>query len=265
MPKYIDHINHSILLESLPKRIISLVPSQTELLCDLGLEENLVGVTKFCIHPKHLKREKTIVGGTKSFNFDTIDKLKPDLIIANKEENYKEGVEYLQKHYPVWTSDIYTIADTLNMISKIGNMCGVEQKATLLNEQIISLVDQLKSIQPNAYKKATYLIWKDPIMVAGTNNFINEMLHLAGYHNVFNTISYSRYPEVTIEQLKEESPEVILLSSEPFPFKEKHIEAFQKQLPNTQIKLVDGEIYSWYGSRLVYSLKQILNGRRKTK
>ena len=103
-------------------RIVSLVPSQTELLYDLGLEDNIVGITKFCVHPVHFKATKTIVGGTKNVKFDKIKALQPDIIICNKEENTKEIVEELSAICPVWVTDIYTIEDNLQMISDFGQL-----------------------------------------------------------------------------------------------------------------------------------------------
>lgn len=258
MPIFLDQINYSFILEKTPQRIISLVPSQTELLVDLGLEDKLVGITKFCIHPSNLKKSKTIVGGTKNFHFDKIKILNPDLIICNKEENYKEGVEYLQKNYPVWTSDIYTIDDTIQMIRALGEICNIEEKANKLSTKISFLKQELiEKNRSKSLKRATYFIWKDPWMVAGSNNFINEMLSLDGYVNIFNQSTYSRYPKISMDNLIKENPDAILLSSEPYPFKEKHVRYLKTQLPNTEIRLVDGEIYSWYGSRLVHSLNKL--------
>src|SRR5690606_36101517 len=111
--EYIDQLKRSISISHPPQRIISLVPSQTELLVDLGLEEKIVGVTKFCIHPKDLRKRKSIVGGTKNYRMEVIESLKPDLIIGNKEENDQSGIEDLMRKYPVWMSDIYTVEDNL--------------------------------------------------------------------------------------------------------------------------------------------------------
>ena len=241
---YTDQLNRNIVLLSSPQRIVSLVPSQTELLVDLGLEDRIVGITKFCIHPKHLLKSKTIVGGTKNYRFEVIQGLKPDLIIANKEENEKEGVEKLAKEYPVWISDITTLQDSFEMILGLGEMLYANEKAS-------EIVFQLKSDFKESLKKrgtAVYLIWNNPIMVAGKDTFINEMLSLAGFEN---KVTKSRYPTLTMEELKELNPNYLLLSSEPFPFKEKHLADFKKQFPEATVTLVDGEYFSWYGSRLL--------------
>lgn len=242
--EYIDQLKRSISIKNPPQRIISLVPSQTELLVDLGLEERIVGVTKFCVHPKGLKKRKTIVGGTKKYRYDVIESLKPDLIIGNKEENEQSGVEKLMEMYPVWMSDIYSLEDSLEVIGDFGEMLRVKSKA----EEIIK---QLKSdFSKPLPKKGTsiYMIWKDPVMVAGSDSFINEMLGFAGFENLIQT---PRYPQVSEEELIDLNPVHLLLSSEPFPFKETHVQYYESLLPKAKITLVDGKIFSWYGSRLL--------------
>ena len=249
-----DQLNRTIEISDSCKRIVSLVPSQTELLVDLGLEDKIVGVTKFCIHPKGFKKHKTVIGGTKNFNFDKIRELNPDLIIGNKEENYKDGIEELAKDYPVWMSDIFTIEDAQDMITSVGEITNTQQKADEINEQIAVELKTLNS-KKTTTKKALYFIWKNPYMVAGSNNYINEMLLLNGYQNVCNSSDYSRYPELTESEIINLAPEEILLSSEPFPFKEKHIKEMKQLAPDAVIKIVDGELYSWYGSRLIKALR----------
>ena len=241
---FLDQLNRSIFIPTTPKRIISLVPSQTELLVDLGLEDRIVGVTKFCVHPKDLRKKKTIVGGTKNYRFDQIDLLNPDLIIGNKEENDQDGIETLMKKYRVWMSDIYTLDDCLDMIFRLGEVFNVEKKAKFILNRIQSDFSE----QPIFKGSAVYLIWNKPMMVAGLDTFIHEMLAQAGFENL---IQGRRYPEISREELLDLNPDYLLLSSEPFPFKAKHFEEFGEFLPNTKIRLVDGEFFSWYGSRLL--------------
>ena len=243
---FTDQMGHLIALQQSPQRIISLVPSQTELLFNLGLGDRIVGITKFCIHPREQIKDNTIVGGTKNFKFDVIDVLKPDLIIGNKEENYKEGIEQLQEKYPVWMSDIYTLEDSLEMMLQLGNLTGTGSRAEELVQTIKTGFDNLKPA-PLTIKTA-YFIWRDPFMVVGRNNFIDHMLQRCGFSNVF--VNLERYPEITPEQLQLANPQLILLSSEPYPFKQKHIAEFQELCPQATIKVVDGEMFSWYGSRL---------------
>ncbi|MEP1085927.1 MAG: helical backbone metal receptor [Algoriphagus sp.] len=244
--QFTDQLNRRISLSSSPQRIISLVPSQTELLVDLGLEEKIVGVTKFCVHPHGLTKRKTIVGGTKNYRMEVIESLKPDLIIGNKEENEQVGIEKLMEKYPVWMSDIYTLKDSLGMILSLGDMLEVREKAEAIIRQL-----GIDFAQPSPMRgRAVYLIWKDPIMVAGVDTFINEMLGFAGFENA---VVARRYPELTEEELCNLNPEYLLLSSEPYPFKENHIKSFQTLLPKAKVNLVDGEIFSWYGSRLLHA------------
>jgi ABC-type Fe3+-hydroxamate transport system substrate-binding protein len=232
-----------------PRRIISLVPSQTELLFDLGLGERVAGLTKFCIHPAHARETATIIGGTKNFHLEKIEELQPDLIIGNKEENYREGIEQLAAKYPVWMSDISTLAESLDMIRRVGLLTGrKEQAVALANEIQASMAALPSTAEP---KTTAYFIWRKPYMVAAAGTFIDDLLMRAGFHNIFSQLG--RYPEISAEQLRAAAPQQILLSSEPYPFSEKHIAEFQELCPEAHIRIVDGELFSWYGSRLQYT------------
>lgn len=244
-------MNRTIRLEAFPRRIVSLVPSQTEYLYDLGLENEVVGITKFCIHPESWFRSKTRIGGTKTVNIEKVRSLLPDLIIANKEENTQSDIEALEKIAPVWISDIFTLEDSLQMMQEVGKLCNREQEATLLIKEITEGFDQLKNSSLPAHKtrKALYLIWKDPYLAAAENTFIDDMLQHCGFENFL--ASETRYPEWVPDSAN--APDIILLSSEPYPFKEKHIAELQEIYPKTRILLVDGEMFSWYGSRLKLS------------
>lgn len=239
-------MGNRIRLSRKPSRIVSLVPSQTELLFDLGLNEEIVGITKYCIHPSHWQKEKAIVGGTKNFQIEIIDRLKPDLIIANKEENTKEGIEQLQKKYPVWVSEIYTFENSMQMIERIGEVVDKADKSKLI---IFEITKSFETVRTFPTQNILYLIWRKPWMAAGQNTFINDILSKIGLMNCLP--ENSRYPELTNEEIQSLDPEVVFLSSEPYPFKEKNIEEIQNILPNAKILLVDGEMFSWYGSRLM--------------
>lgn len=236
-----------------PKRIVSLVPSQTELLHYLGLEKETVGITKFCVHPENWFKTKPRVGGTKAVKNKIIHDLKPDLIIANKEENVKEQVELLAKDYPIWVTDVNNLQEALAMINDIGEITAKQKQADLLIKKISEGFDSLTS----AFKtgdpklKTAYLIWRKPYMTIGNDTFINDMLIKCGFENVF--VSRKRYPEINIEDLLITNCQLILLSSEPYPFKQKHIDELSDQLPGRKIVLVDGEMFSWYGSRLLHA------------
>jgi ABC-type Fe3+-hydroxamate transport system substrate-binding protein len=242
---FTDQLRRTIHIKQLPKRIISLVPSQTELLYDLGLDNRVVGITKFCIHPESWLKTKTPVGGTKKLNFDTIDALNPDLIIGNKEENAENDIKTLCASYPVWMSDITTFSDALAMMKSIAEITQTEALAEQLTQQIETNFTKLKPL--SVRKKVLYLIWEKPVMVAGKSTFIDELLHKIGFENC---VKSTRYPAFTYEQLIALAPDFIFLSSEPYPYKAKHIERYQKLFPKAAVVLVDGEYFSWYGSRL---------------
>jgi ABC-type Fe3+-hydroxamate transport system substrate-binding protein len=247
MSLFTDQAGRKITMSSPPKRIISLVPSQTELLSDLGLDAEVCGITKFCIHPHQWFRNKTRIGGTKQIDLQKIKSLSPDLIIANKEENVREQVEALAENYPVWVSDVNTLEDATGMISGIAEICDRKKEGEKISNDILLAFRKIKV--PAIRLKTVYLIWKDPYMTVGSDTFIHDMMNKAGFENAFR--SFTRYPQVTVDQLKEAGCELLLLSSEPYPFREKHINELQSQLRNTRIILVDGEMFSWYGSRLL--------------
>ena len=242
-----DQMNRTIRLEHTPRRIVSLVPSQTELLYDLGLNEEVVGITKFCVHPESWYRQKPRVGGTKTLDFEKIKARAPDLIIGNREENEQAQIEKLMALYPVWMSDIKTLPEALGMIGQVGALCGKAAKAAEITTGIREAFAGLPPAQPPP-RRTAYFIWSNPWMAAGNDTFIHEMLNICGLQNVFNE---PRYPEISAERLKQAAPELILLSSEPFPFKDKHRDEFRKICPTAEVCLVDGELFSWYGSRLL--------------
>jgi ABC-type Fe3+-hydroxamate transport system substrate-binding protein len=247
MPVFTDQTGRIITLDKIPQRIISVVPSQTELLSDLGLEKQVTGITKFCVHPRRWFESKTRVGGTKELNIKLIHELKPDLILANKEENLKEQIEELEKHYPVWVSNITDPEDACKMITGIGEMTGKARKATEMTNRIKERFAQLQTL--NHKPQAAYLIWQKPYMTVGGDTFIHSMLKVAGFENIF--ASHERYPEITIDELLADNYELLFLPSEPFPFKQKHIVELKAKNVKAKIFLVDGEMFSWYGSRML--------------
>jgi ABC-type Fe3+-hydroxamate transport system substrate-binding protein len=269
---YIDQTGREVLLKAPPRRIVSLVPSQTELLFDLGLENEVIAVTKFCIHPAN---DKPRIGGTKRLHIEAIKALHPDLIIANKEENEREQVESLMQDFPVWVTDVHDLESALEMIGQVSKITDRAEKGSQLCTEIkkaFADFDQLKSKDLHSSKglhsskdlnlskglhlsketklpplklKVAYFIWKDPWMVAGGDTFISAMLEQCGLENVFK--NSHRYPEISLEELINTDCQLVLLSSEPFPFKSTHF-SFFKNLP---VQLVDGEMFSWYGSRIL--------------
>ena len=249
--KFVDQLNREINLDKSPCRIVSLVPSQTELLVDLGLGDKLVGITKFCIHPKKTIKSITKIGGTKNFNLERIRSLNPDLIIANKEENEETKLKELMKEFPVWISDIKDLDEALNMIEQVGTITGKGEIANKLSKTISERFNQLASISKTK-KRILYLIWKNPYMSVNKDTFIHDMINKCGWENACPDTK-KRYPELSIEEIIKLKPDNILLSSEPFPFKEKHISELKEIIPNVTISIVDGEAFSWYGSKLLAS------------
>ncbi|MHA4845793.1 helical backbone metal receptor [Flavitalea antarctica] len=267
MPFFTDQANRSVHIESPPTKIISLVPSQTELLADLGLDESVIGITKFCIHPDHWFRSKKRIGGTKNPDHKLIHQLQPDLIIGNKEENRKGDIEALAGSFPVWLSDVSNLEEALQMIDQISKITATTGRGQKIISDIRSSFGMLQQsiqapetmqsfsseITATGHKKlrVCYLIWQDPFIVAGNNTFIHSMIEVCGFENVFK--SQSRYPVITTEEITSANCNVIFLSTEPYPFTQKHQVDLASAFPDSIVELVDGEMFSWYGSRLTMS------------
>lgn len=247
--QFIDAAVNNKTLISTPQRIICLVPSLTEYLIDIGA--NVVGRTKFCIHPADEVHNIPTVGGTKKFDFGKIAALNPDFIVTNKEENYEAGVLALAQQYPTWMSDIITLQDAWRDMLELARLVGKPHEGErLVNAGMQSFANiQVNTSGDLARPRVLYLIWKDPFMAAGSQTFINEMLKVGGFNNVVS--DQARYPELSAEAIATLQPQHVFLSSEPYPFQEKHIRELQDFLPDAKIHLVDGELFSWYGSRLL--------------
>lgn len=258
-----DQTGQILNIKTIPKRIISLVPSQTELLFDLGLKDSIIGITKFCIHPKDTIKGKQIVGGTKNIKLDKVLALQPDIILCNKEENTKEIVNTCREICPVHVSDIFNIEDTKKLIEDYGKLFNKSKESSDIIQKIdFKLNDFIYYIKQKPVLKIAYFIWRNPWMVVASNTFINHLLELNNFENIYS--SKNRYPEIDIKNLsKEKSLEVILLSSEPYPFKDKHINELENLTHNIKIVLVDGELFSWYGTRLLKSFDYFKKLRKR--
>jgi ABC-type Fe3+-hydroxamate transport system substrate-binding protein len=230
-----------------PHRIVSLVPSITELLYALGLQNNIAGITKFCIHPPHLKNNSIIIGGTKNLRIPSILQLQPDLVIANKEENLRNEVEILAAQIPVLLTDVSNLEDALNMIKQIGSVTHTSENAAGICYQVQNQFKQI--IKPYPSLNACYMIWQQPYMVAGGDTFISNMMQYCGLNNIYQ--QQSRYPSINIKELTEKKCDLLLLSTEPYPFTKQHVAQLSKALPATKVIMADGEMFSWYGSRLI--------------
>lgn len=240
------------------QKIISLVPSLTELVIDLGLEDRLVGRTRFCVHPKKKVEEIPIVGGTKNPRLDKIREINPDYIIANKEENRPQDIKSLMDDFEINVTDIATIGDALITIHELGQVLGVVDKADRLISDIQERLEDRPNISP---LRTAYMIWKDPWMTVGHDTYIHDVLKHWSLPNVFD--QQKRYPTFNLDELKKYNPDLVLLSSEPYPFKEKHLAQVEEACPAARVLLVEGEWFSWYGSHMKHSFER-LNGWRKT-
>ena len=248
-----DARGRPIRLDAPPRRIVSLVPSQTELLADLGLDAEVVGVTRFCVHPAAWKTEKTIVGGTKNVNIERVRALRSDLVLSNLEENTRADVEKLDAFAPVFVTDVRDVPGALEMICTVGRLTERDVRAERLAAEIKAGFAKLEKAR---VRRAAYLIWREPYMSVGGDTFIHDVLERGGFENVFG--ARRRYPEVTLEEIVAARPDVVLLSSEPYPFGEKHIEEIHATLPTLDVRLVDGELFSWYGSRLLKTPRYLM-------
>jgi ABC-type Fe3+-hydroxamate transport system substrate-binding protein len=249
---FIDQMGRRVEVSENPLRIVSLVPSQTELLAYLGLENNVVAITKFCIHPSEWFHTKQRIGGTKNLKIQEIRDLQPDLIIGNKEENTESDILALAEFCPVWMSDVNSVEDALVMIEEVGNLTHTIKKAKDLITELEAGFQRISNIGKKG--KVLYCIWDNPAMAVGQETYINSVLTKLGFENV---IKNSRYP--LISEIKNRHPEIILLSSEPFPFSEIHIKKYQELNPKAVVQLVDGEMFSWYGSRMLEALTYFEN------
>jgi ABC-type Fe3+-hydroxamate transport system substrate-binding protein len=254
MPFFTDQTGRYIQLQAPARRIVSLVPSLTNTLHQLGLEDEVVGITRFCVHPDSWYRTKTRIGGTKDVHIDQVLQQQPDLVLANKEENVKEQIDTLNLQVPVWTSDISNMADTVHMIHALGQLTG----KTAESMQLVSRIETAFASLPAPIRRyrSLYLIWRNPYMAAGGDTFIHQMLQAGGFDNVL--VDETRYPSLSSEQIQELQPDLLFLSSEPYPFKAIHAEELQQLLPQTRILFVNGEVFSWYGASLLHTPEYLM-------
>jgi len=251
-----DALGRPVRLDAPPRRIVSLVPSQTELLADLGLDAEVVGLTRFCIHPAGWKARKQIVGGTRTVNLGRARALAPDLVIATKEENDPDDVAALAEHCPVYVTDVADVTGAIAMIRTVGALVDRQPEADALADSIGKDFDALPRHEP---LRALYLIWRDPWMTVGGDTFVSDVMARAGLANV--AAEHARYPALTDAEIADFAPEVVLLSSEPYPFAEGHVAEVQALVPEARVRLVDGEAFSWYGSRLRHTPAALMSLR----
>lgn len=238
-------------------RIVSLVPSLTELLCDLGLTKYLVGRTGFCIHPSASVQHIPKVGGTKDVNIEKIRSLAPTHLLVNIDENEKPTVDTLTEFIPhVIVTHPLTPRDNLALYSLLGGIFQAQARAEQLCSEFEQAYAQL--ICPDVGKTMLYCIWQDPWMSVSANTYIANMLALIGWQSWQSSSSDARYPVFQWSESILQEIDGVLLSSEPYRFTQQHVDALEKQL-GKPVQLVDGEMLSWYGSRAIAGLHYLKN------
>jgi ABC-type Fe3+-hydroxamate transport system substrate-binding protein len=231
-------------------RIVSLVPSITELLCDLGLSEQLVGRTGFCIHPWETVKSIPKVGGTKDVLMDRVRELEPTHVVVNIDENLKEDAETLAEFVPnVVVTHPLGPRDNLDLYRQMGETFGVKAEAEKLCAEFEAAYERAtKDRGPE--QRVLYLIWRDPWMTISPETYISQTLSLFGWETVPRQTE-ERYPQIDISACDVDR---VLLSSEPFHFKEQHVREVEGLVPGATVSLIDGEMTSWYGSRAIRGL-----------
>lgn len=243
-----DHVGRQIQVLDFPQRIISLCPSQTEAMYLLGAGQRVVGRTKFCVHPKTELAAVPVVGGTKQVRRVEIERLQPDLILAEKEEQTPELVEDLARSWPVFVTDVQSLAHEKRMLRDVADLLGTPEVGDRIAAAVHTAWEGLPRL--NAPLRTAYLIWWQPVMAVAEPTFIASVLAHLGFQNVLLDTE-SRYPQLSLEELASRGTELVLLSSEPFPFGAKHAAEIQAVLPQARVELVDGEAFSWYGGRVL--------------
>jgi ABC-type Fe3+-hydroxamate transport system substrate-binding protein len=263
MTELVDASGVALALARPPRRIVSLIPSTTEILCRLGLADAIVGVSAYCVEPREVMRGKPKVGGEKNPDLAAIRALAPDLIIANIEENLRPDVEALRASgLTVWVTYPRTVPDTLAMIRALGEVTATAAPAAAMVAEIEPLYARARAesaARPGV--RVFYPIWRGPWMTINRDTYVHEVLTLCGGANVFADRP-GRYPTVTLEEMAAQRPEVILLPDEPFRFRRAHLADFApyRDVPavrDGRIHLVDGRLCAWHGPRVAEALRTL--------
>jgi ABC-type Fe3+-hydroxamate transport system substrate-binding protein len=236
-------------------RIVCLVPSITELVCDLGLADNLVGRTGFCIHPWDAVRKIPKVGGTKDIKLERIRQLAPTHAIVNIDENRREDADALAEFVPhiIITHPLGPL-DNLDLYRLLGATFSRETQAARLCEEFERALNDVRA-RTWTPQNVLYLVWRDPWMAVAPETYIAQMLALAGWRT-HPLESGDRYPRVGLEEYADRVDRV-LLSSEPYHFRERHLAEVAAAVPDAHVSLIDGEMISWYGSRAIQGLRYL--------
>ncbi len=238
-------------------RIVSLVPSITELLCDLGLDSRIVGRTGFCIHPAQTVQAIPKIGGTKDVNIEKIRKMAPTHLIVNIDENEKPTVDALAEFIPhiIVTHPIIP-TDNLDLYRLLGHIFQVEKAATTLIREFEEASKAFSEVRAFKSERVLYCIWQDPWMTVSQDTYISHMLRKIGWQTWAPKGATSRYPVFHWSDQMAQEIDRILLSTEPYRFNESHVDALERQT-GKPVQLVDGEMLSWYGSRAIAGLRYL--------
>jgi ABC-type Fe3+-hydroxamate transport system substrate-binding protein len=261
-----DDLGDEVVLTEIPRRIVSLVPSMTETVIDLGAADRLVGITRYCVHPAEVVARIPRVGGTKGFSFEKIASMKPDLVLANKEENRKHHVERLRKTYRVFVSHPRTVEEAVGMVRSIGALTGRSVEAS---EFAASCDRVLASLEPSVVEpslRTLCMIWREPWMAAGADTYMNALLARVGFDNVFAPAD-GHYPKTTLAEIVERKPDVIILPDEPYAFgaeNKEHMERYVKDHGGAaRAVLFDGSLLTWFGTRTLKGLQAVYEAKRQ--
>lgn len=249
---YFDDLGRKCIIDKIPQRIISLCPSITETLCDLGLSDKIIACTDYCIHPTEVVKDFDRVGGPKNISKEKITGLSPEIIFAVKEENEPKCIEKISKKIPTYVFDINSINDGIDLIRKIGLIFEVQNKSFFFVDKIQNGYKNLPKINSN--KKCLYLVWKDPYIAVGGGTFIGSVLFQINLRNCLRN-SEKRYPKININLLNDF--DLLILPSEPYSFSENDIEGLKNIYPVKQIITVDGEMFSWYGTHQLKAISYL--------
>jgi len=246
-----DQLGKEHQFEQMPKRIVCLVPALTETLFDLGLEDELVGITTSCSHPYHLRVTKTTVGGPKQVDVDQIKLLQPDVIIGNKEENSAEDIARLQAICPVWMADVQTLDQNFQLLERLGQLFNKRTEASKWIDKIrFAQKDFMAFVSDKTAYKTAYFMGREPFIVAGGATFIQELLTINQFENVYAGRE-EQYPEVEVRKIRiQGDPELVFLPSIPYPFEEEHAFEIGRFTHHGKTVFVDGEMFSWYGTHV---------------
>jgi len=263
MAPRVDASGVAVELPRPPRRIVSLIPSTTEILCRLGLGDALVGITVYCVEPRDVVRGKTRIGGEKNPDLEKIRALAPDLVVANIEENRREDIDRLRAwSIPVWVTYPRTVAEGIQLVGELGELTDAEARARELVRDLESLYARAERAGAHRPPVAVfYPIWRGPYMTINGDTYIHDMLRVCGARNIFADRP-ERYPTVTLDEMAARRPAVILLPDEPFRFRRAHLADFEvyTEVPavrDGRIHLVDGKPFSWHGPRIAEALRTL--------